>query len=284
MAISIGGTVVIDDSRNIVNANDIRVGVVTITGSTGNIETPGTITGAGYSVSGVGFTAFPGAGTTNVSLTPTIILSFPTSVTRGTGTVTLRSDSAGGTILRSYDAATAPEIVVLNNTWAVSVAATTPLTNGKQIFPVIPSTAITGFVGLNTTGSDSYSFTTRTIGALGDAAEGGFLICKAGGTAWIVSPFSAEVSRTWYARDDANIRAQTVSGCTGWFVPTCGQLQNPGYTCRTHWDSFSSLARYWSSTEGNATCAWYVFFDNGAAGTYNKATTQCVRAFRCVTY
>ena len=50
MAISIGGTVVIDDSRNIVNVNDIRVGLVTITGSTGNIQTPGTITGAGFSV------------------------------------------------------------------------------------------------------------------------------------------------------------------------------------------------------------------------------------------
>jgi hypothetical protein len=172
MAIQVNGCTVIDDDRNIVNAGDIRVGLVTITGSTGNIQTSGTITGAGYSVAGVGYTAFPGAGTTNVSLTPTIILSFPTSVTRVTGTVTLRSDSASGTILKSYNAATAPEIVVLNNTWAVSVAATEPLINNKQIFPVIPSTAITGFVGLNTTGADSYSFTTRAIGALGDAAEG----------------------------------------------------------------------------------------------------------------
>ena len=122
--------------------------------------------------------------------------------------------------------------------------------------------------------------------ALGTSIEGGFLICRAGGVAWIVSPYSAEVSRTWTLRTDANTTAQSASGCTGWFIPTISQLQNPGYLCRSFWGPspcFSS-AGYWSSTEYNATVAGNVYFANGNSYGYNKTGVLCVRAFRCVTY
>jgi hypothetical protein len=300
MAISIGGTVVIDDSRNIVNVNDIRVGVVTITGSTGNIQTPGTITGAGYSVSGVGFTSFPGAGDTNVNpaTTPSIILSFPTSVIRGTGTVTLRIAGVGGTIIESFNAATSSKITVLNNTWSVSTtpvgystaAAAPTLPFGQTIFLVIPSTAITGFVGLNTTGATTYSFATSGV-TLGSVFEGGTLICRATGINWIAATIATEVSRNWYARTDANTRAQQVSGCTGWFVPSCQQFQNPGYTCRSFWQPYSGT-RYWTNTEAVASIACIFNMGNGTSecnpsnyGGGNKSLgPYCVRSFRCVTY
>jgi hypothetical protein len=113
--------------------------------------------------------------------------------------------------------------------------------------------------------------------------EGGFLICAISNLAWIVAPSSAEVSRTWYLRNDANTTAQSVSGCTGWFVPTISQLQNPGYARRKFWDSFSSTL-YWSSTEFDATRACCVDFANGLAFCGVKSSTACVRAFRCVTY
>jgi hypothetical protein len=122
--------------------------------------------------------------------------------------------------------------------------------------------------------------------ALGASLGGGFLICRAGGLGWIVSPRSAEVSRTWYLREDANTTAQSVSGCTGWFVPTLGQLQNPGYLCRSFWGTspcFSSTL-YWSSTEINSTNACSVNFANGNTYNGSKTHTYCVRAFRCVTY
>ena len=122
--------------------------------------------------------------------------------------------------------------------------------------------------------------------ALGSSTNGGFLICKAGGLAWIVSPRSAEVSRTWYLRNDANTTAQSVSGCTGWFVPTLSQLQNPGYLCRSFWGPSPcySPAFYWSSTECTANNACFVYFINGNAFGGNKNGSYCVRAFRCVTY
>ena len=118
---------------------------------------------------------------------------------------------------------------------------------------------------------------------LGSNIEGGYLICKSSSVLWIVAPAATEVSRNWYSRNDANTRAQQVSGCTGWFVPTCGQLQNPGYTCRTYWDSYSS-AYFWSSTESDSFNARSVYFFNGYTTNLNKLNTRCVRAFRCVTY
>jgi hypothetical protein len=141
------------------------------------------------------------------------------------------------------------------------------------------------------TGCINESGTYRKFGfdpALGDSYEGGFLICKQGGSLrWIVSPRSAEVSRNWNSRNDANTTAQSVSGCTGWFVPTISQLQNPGYCCRSFWGPSPcySSANYWSSEQSpTAGYACRVCFINDGPGAPNKSYTLCVRAFRCVTY
>ena len=129
-------------------------------------------------------------------------------------------------------------------------------------------------------------FTSGFKPAFGSSFGGGFLICRASPLRWVVSPRSAEVSRSWYCRNDANTTAQSVSGCTGWFVPTRPQLQNPGYCCRSFWGPSPcySSALYWSSTEHTANAACNVTFTNGGAGVSLKTNTFCVRAFRCVTY
>lgn len=121
------------------------------------------------------------------------------------------------------------------------------------------------------------------IPPVGSAFGGGYIICKSGGTVWIVAPSSTEVSRTWYARNDASTCAQTVTGCTGWFVPSCAQLLNPGYTCAVYWDSVKAT-RYWSSSEYTANCAWSVVVPSGAAPFNNKNSYRCVRSFRTVSY
>ena len=118
---------------------------------------------------------------------------------------------------------------------------------------------------------------------------GSRIICKSSGVAIIVAPISTEVARTWYCRNDAVTNAGSITGLTtsafsstGWFVPTIGQLQNPGYSCRSFWDAYSN-AFYWSCTNyGTSAC-----FMNFAAGTtyfFDKTLTCNVRAFRCVTY
>jgi hypothetical protein len=128
--------------------------------------------------------------------------------------------------------------------------------------------------------------------------DGSRIICKAGGTAWIVAPNCTQVSATWNGTttllvgdkpcvcDWATLNTQLLNcgfNPCDWFVPNISQLVNPGYCCRTQWDTFSST-RYWSSTEGSATLAYVAGFDNGTTFSCSKAPQRCVRAFRCVTY
>jgi hypothetical protein len=227
----------------------------------------------------------PANGATAVGIDTNVTLTFTSPPTRGTGTVQLRSGSTSGTVIESFDAESSGRISISGNNWILDP--TSNLGFSTSIHTIIPSTAIQNYVGLNTTGADTHSFTTRDI-AVGDSYEGGFLICKASPLRWVVSPRSAEVSRTWYLRNDANTTAQSVSGCTGWFVPTISQLQNPGYCCRSFWGPspcYSSTV-YWSSTQAFGSLACSVNFTNGTANstTSGKSFTFCVRAFRCVTY
>ena len=131
--------------------------------------------------------------------------------------------------------------------------------------------------------------------------DGSRLICKSGGTGWFVAPSSTQVLQTWNGTTDTLVgnkpclidwsTANTAlinAGFTptDWFIPSGGsggQLNNPGYVCRTHWDSFDA-ASYWSSTEFDATGACRQFFDAGTISVRDKTNTYRVRAFRCVTY
>ena len=225
----------------------------------------------------------PVNGATAVGIDTNVTLTFTSPPSKGTGTIELRSGSTSGTVIESFNVSTSSSITTSGNNFIINP--TNNLGFSTSIHTIIPSTAITGYVGLNTTGADTHSFTTDSP-SLGSSYEGGFLICKASPLRWVVSPRSAEVSRTWYNRNDANTTAQSVSGCTGWFVPTRPQLENPGYCCRSFWGPspcFSSTG-YWSSTEYNANAACCVCFTDGTPNGNSKHVTGCVRAFRCVTY
>jgi hypothetical protein len=120
---------------------------------------------------------------------------------------------------------------------------------------------------------------------------GGNVICKGGGSVWIVAPSAAEVVRNWWARNDANTSAQSLTGCSGWFVPSCGQLQNPVQVCRDYWDFPNPpTGSYWSNTEFNAQAAWYVNMSAGSAGCFftptaaGKSVGRLVRSFRTSAY
>ena len=225
----------------------------------------------------------PANAATNVAISTNVTLTFTSPPVRGTGTITLRSGSTSGSVIETFDAASSGRISISGNDWILDP--TSNLGFSTSIHTIIPSTAIQNYVGLNTAGADAHSFTTLALN-LGDSYEGGFLICKASPLRWVVSPISAEVSRTWYLRNDANTRSQAVSGCTGWFVPTLSQLENPGYCCRSFWGPspcYSSTV-YWSSTESGPGHASTFFFAGGTPSGSGKVHTRCARAFRCVTY
>jgi hypothetical protein len=133
------------------------------------------------------------------------------------------------------------------------------------------------FAKCNTVGSTTY--------------DGSRLICKSGGIGWFVAPSSTQVLSQW-AGGQYNSTAVGDKCCisewsdlettlenrsrpidsTKWFVPSITQLNNPGYVCRTNWDSFAA-ATYWSSTEVDATGACRQSFTNGLISCCNKTTS-----------
>jgi hypothetical protein len=132
--------------------------------------------------------------------------------------------------------------------------------------------------------------------------DGSRLICKAGGIGWFVAPSSTQVTgqwaggqynstqvgnkcciSEWSALQTALENRSRPIDSTKWFVPSITQLNNPGYVCRTNWDSFDA-SNYWSSTETNATLACRQGFDSGFIDAGSKTISRRVRAFRCVTY
>ena len=285
-----GGAVTIDPPSNI--GTETTTFVVVDAGAFSGLTTTSVnalINTYSFTTTSFAFSSInPANGATAVGIDTNVTLTFTSPPTRGTGTITLRSGSTSGSVIETFDAASSGQISISGNDWILDP--TSDLGFSTSIHTIIPSTAIQNYVGLNTTGADSHSFTTEDP-ALGASYEGGFLICKASPLRWVVSPYSAQVSRTWYLRNDANTRSQQVSGCTGWFVPTVSQLQNPGFICRSFWGPSPcySAAGYWSSEQSGNYRAFWVNFSNGTqdngAPTHGTQTfAQQVRAFRCVTY
>ena len=137
--------------------------------------------------------------------------------------------------------------------------------------------------------------------------DGSTIICKSGGTAWIIAPACTRVfSITWgnYATEGNTVQGNLpqitptiwpalynrLISCgfnpDDWFVPSISQLQNPGYVCRSKWDPETSCGCYWSSTEIDASRAHdFVLCNNAVRFTVKCfASANQVRAFRCVTY
>ena len=302
------GSITLNGSTNIINvgtgltlsSSGINVtGVITATsfsGSGANLTgiantanivsdtiTVGVLTATRLDVPPIPITFSPAIGSTNVALASNIIITFNQLISKGTGNITLRENSAGGTAFSTIGVSSSSVTI---SGGAVTIDPPALIGSATTTFVVVDSGA---FSGLTTTSVNAlintYSFTTLALN-LGDSYEGGFLICKASPLRWVVSPRSAEVSRTWYLREDANTTAQSVSGCTGWFVPSSSQLQNPGYCCRSFWGPSPcySSTLYWSRTEHGVNHACTVNFLNGSAPTSTKTSPLCVRAFRCVTY
>ena len=118
--------------------------------------------------------------------------------------------------------------------------------------------------------------------ALGTLVEGGYLIAKQGGFAWIVACSSRQVGRTWASRTDAVTVAEASNACGDWFIPSRSDL-TLGHDCKSFWDSIST-ARYWSSTEANGGSAWSALGDTADVRYTVKTSILCVRAFRRVFY
>lgn len=259
--------------------NQIKVGTGLTLSSDG--ITAGVITATSFSGDGSGLT---GAGSTVADDTTTNATFYPAFTQQTSGTITASKVSTTKfTFNPSSGTLTGTNV---NASTDFQLSGCTIVNSGRCLTNIANATTTATANTYVLRGADGkICADSVSIPAIrGASFEGGTLICCSSSVYWIVAPNTSEVSRVWTSRNDANTTAQSVSGCTGWFVATQSQLQNPGYSCRCYWDSYSDNV-YWSSTEINATHAWTVEFTTGATNT-NRSKTQsnCVRSFRCVTY
>ena len=118
---------------------------------------------------------------------------------------------------------------------------------------------------------------------VGDVLEDGCIVLKKeNGLALLVAPASTEVRCRWSKEFPEVFKKLEQEGFnpSQFFIPTKQQLNLAYQTIPEHFTS----ASYWSSTEVNDFIACSQSFDVGYFYGFRKATTRCVRAFRCVTY
>ena len=100
----------------------------------------------------------PTDGATNVAVGSNVVLTFSEAIDRGTGTITLRSGSASGTIVESFDAATSSRISISGST--LTLDPTNNLTGNTSYYVTLTSGSVTDLAGNSYTGTTSYDFRT----------------------------------------------------------------------------------------------------------------------------
>jgi hypothetical protein len=134
--------------------------------------------------------------------------------------------------------------------------------------------------------------------------DGSAVWCRTLGQAWIVAPSSTQIADQWASGQYNYTLVGGVGGaasiccicewsnvcnrlvCCGfnpcdWFIP-CRDILFNSYNSRGFWDTFSSSATYWSSSEYIVTGACYVNFSTGQQINNDKSCTYCVRSVRCI--
>lgn len=106
----------------------------------------------------------------------------------------------------------------------------------------------------------------------------GFFICCGSPGKWFVAPSCTQTYTNWENRVNAVSCANSLMGSLGWFVPDINKLQNPGYICRSYWDSYGG--EYWSTSFGGDDSRCTLDFNNGSINERNIFNSNQTRAFR----
>ena len=291
-----GSEVTINPSSDLPTGNDIYV-VVPEDAFKGTALNSGNdeINTYNFSTGPILTTAFsPADAATNQLINTNIVITFSENITKqttaSTSYITLRAGSASGTVRQTIDVSTSAVSVSGNQ---ATINPPSDLQYEEDTYIVVDANSFFNSDGDANSGNaviNTYNFTTEAELSLGDSFEGGNLVCCAGGNYWIVAPVATQVKRNFYEKDHASARAEQVSGCTGWFIPTCSQLLLLG-ACATYWDTGLNGMQhyYWSSSPhpanpGHFAFRSYISPPGPDAGGMGKNFCACVRAFRCVTY
>ena len=229
----------------------------------------------------------PSDGATDVDFTSNIVITFNENITKGSsGNITIRQGSSIGTIDQQISV-TSGNVSVSGN--QATINPPSDIVDDTNVFIVVDAGCFRNADGDAASANaiiNTYDFTTApSVPPLGSAFEGGYVVRCTGGQAWVVSPYSAEVRRTWYSRQDGVNRATSVTGCSPWYLlnknTMCSALQ-----CRTYWDQVTSEARYWNG-HGTHPYGYSLAFFNHCTGTISfthKNANNYARAFRLISY
>ncbi len=103
----------------------------------------------------------PTDGLNGVAVGSNIVLTFSEAIARGTGTITLRSGSATGTVVESFDAATSNRLTLSGST--LTIDPTNELASNTPYFVVFTSGNIKDIAGNAYAGLSTYDFRTANI-------------------------------------------------------------------------------------------------------------------------
>jgi uncharacterized delta-60 repeat protein len=97
---------------------------------------------------------------TDVAIGSNMVLAFNEGIVKGIGTIVIHSDSADGTIVESFDAATSGNLTIGGNT--LTINPTIDLANGTHYFVTLENSSVTDLAGNSFAGTTAYDFTTAT--------------------------------------------------------------------------------------------------------------------------
>jgi hypothetical protein len=155
-------------------ADDLTEGneTVTLMVVTGNGYIVGTATSATGTIENVDTTAptvatfGPTDAATGVAVGSNIVLTFSEAIQRGTGNIQIRSGSATGEVVETFDAATSTGLSISNST--LTINPTSDLAYGTRYFVTFAAGSVRDLAGNNYAGTITYDFTSVA------AADGSF--------------------------------------------------------------------------------------------------------------
>jgi subtilisin family serine protease len=100
----------------------------------------------------------PSDNSANAAVGSNIVLTFSEAIQRGTGNIEIRSGSATGTLVESFNAASSAQLAISGST--LTIDPTNNLNNSTQYFVTFASGSIKDLAGNNFAGTTSYDFTT----------------------------------------------------------------------------------------------------------------------------
>ena len=197
----------------------------------------------------------PTDGATSVAVASNVVLTFSEAIARGTGSIVLRSGSATGTVVETFDAATSTRLSLSGST--LTIDPTSNLSGNTQYFVTFASGSIKDLAGNNYAGTTTYDFRTDSILSLFPGASAAWN--GASGNSYGLY----KVAKTW---NDAQVSAE---GLGGYLVKVNSAAENTElFSVLSSQLSLADLDNTWAADGGGSAYVWLGASDSVTEGSW----------------